>query len=59
MNKSIVIADDNSALCNSVSDFINTKDGMQVVGIAQNGVQALRLIDVYHPDFVLLDIVMP
>lgn len=59
MNKSIVIADDNSALCNSVSDFINAKDGMQVVGIAQNGVQALRLIDEYHPDFVLLDIVMP
>lgn len=59
MNKTFVIADDNPALCNSISDFINAKDGMQVVGIAQNGVQALRLIDEYQPDFVLLDIVMP
>lgn len=59
MNKTLVIADDNAALCKSISDFIDSKDGLQVVGIAQNGVQALRLIDEYRPDFVLLDIVMP
>lgn len=59
MNKTLVIADDNLALCKSISDFINSKDSLQVVGIAQNGVEALKLVDEYRPDFLLLDIVMP
>lgn len=59
MNKTIVIADDNAALCSGMRDFINSQDGFEVVGVAQNGNDALRLIDLYKPDFVLLDIVMP
>ncbi len=59
MNKTILIADDNAALCSSLKDFLNTQDGFEVVGIAQNGNEALKLIDLYRPDFVLLDIVMP
>lgn len=59
MNKTIVTADDNAALCSGMRDFINSQDGFEVVGVAQNGNDALRLIDLYKPDFVLLDIVMP
>lgn len=59
MNKTIVIADDNAALCAGMRDFIDAQDGFEVVGIAQNGNDALKLIDLYKPDFVLLDIVMP
>lgn len=59
MNKTILIADDNAALCNGIRDFINEKDGFEVVGIAHNGNEALRLIDTHSPDYVLLDIVMP
>lgn len=55
MNKTIVIADDNAALCSGMRDFINSQDGFEVVGVAQNGNDALRLIDLYKPDFVLLD----
>ena len=59
MNKTIVIADDNAALCAGMRDFIDAQDGFEVVGVAQNGNDALKLIDLYKPDFVLLDIVMP
>lgn len=59
MNKTIVIADDNAALCTSMRDFIDAQDGFEVVGVAQNGNDALKFIDLYKPDFVLLDIVMP
>ncbi len=59
MNKTIVIADDNAALCAGIRDFLNAQDGFEVVGTAQNGNDALRLINLYKPDFVLLDIVMP
>ena len=59
MNKTIVIADDNAALCSGIREFINAQDGFEVVGVAANGNEALRLIDLYKPDFVVLDIVMP
>lgn len=59
MNKTILVADDNIALCNGIRDFINEKDGLEVVAIAHNGIDAIRLIETTAPDFVLLDIVMP
>lgn len=59
MAKSIVIADDNIALCNSIKEFIDNQDGYSVVGIAPNGVKALELVEATRPDFLLLDIVMP
>ena len=54
MNKTIVIADDNAALCSGMRDFINSQDGFEVVGVAQNGNDALRLIDLYKPDLSFL-----
>lgn len=59
MNKTILVADDNIALCNGIRDFINEKDGFEVVAVAHNGIDAIRLIETCAPDFVLLDIVMP
>ncbi len=59
MPKSIVIADDNQVLCNSIKDFFATKDEYDVVAIAHNGVDALKYCDIHKPDYLLLDIVMP
>ena len=59
MKKTILIADDNIALCASLKDFFSAKDEFEVVGVAENGVQALDKIHSLNPDFVLLDIVMP
>lgn len=59
MTKSIIIADDNTALCNSIKDFFSAQSGYEIVAVAQNGIETLKLLDVYKPDFLLLDIVMP
>lgn len=59
MTKTILIADDNTSLCESLKDYFSSKDGFDVIGIAENGVRALELIEKHTPDFLLLDIVMP
>lgn len=59
MSYSIIIADDNLSLANSLKDFFDSKDGFSVLAIAPNGVKALELISRLKPDFLLLDIVMP
>lgn len=59
MNRTILIADDNSSLCLSLKNYFDSKLGYEVVGIAENGIRALELIERYSPDFLLLDIVMP
>lgn len=59
MNKTIVIADDNSALCESIRQYLDSQDGFEVVGIAPNGVKAIELVTKQQPDLLLLDIVMP
>ena len=60
MNKTrIVIADDNREFSKIVSQFISTQDEFEVVGIAKDGMEALRLIDKERPDILILDIIMP
>lgn len=59
MKKSIIIADDNAGLVLSLKEFFENKGNYEVAGTAENGVQALALVERYNPDFLLLDIVMP
>ncbi len=59
MKKTLVIADDNSSLTLSLTEYFATLDGYDVVGVAGNGVEALNLVERFAPDFLLLDIVMP
>ena len=55
----IIIADDNREFCNILNDYILMQNDMVVAGIAENGVEALRLIEEKKPDLVILDIIMP
>ncbi len=59
MKKRIVIADDNVGLSTSLKEYFETTDDYEVVGLAGNGAEALRIIEKTSPDFLLLDIVMP
>lgn len=59
MPKTIVIADDNAVLTSGLQDFISQNEKYKVVGIADNGEDALELVNNLNPDFLLLDIVMP
>lgn len=56
---SIVIADDNVEFSNMVSDYLNLQEGMEVVGKARDGLEAIQLIQEHTPDIVILDVIMP
>ena len=55
----IVIADDNKEFCNILSDYLLMQKDIVVTGIAENGVEALELIEEKKPDLIVLDIIMP
>lgn len=61
MNKSIsvLIADDNKDFCDIISEYLNKHDDIEVVGVANDGVEAVELISTTRPDVVVLDIIMP
>jgi len=55
----IIIADDNKEFCNILNDYLSKAKDIVVTGIAENGLEALKLIEEKKPDLVILDIVMP
>ncbi|MEK8130074.1 response regulator [Paenibacillus filicis] len=56
----VLIVEDEVRLRNSLAYNIPWEDhGIEIVGMAENGVQALQLFDRKKPDIVLMDIQMP
>lgn len=55
----IVIADDNKEFCGILSEYLKKQDDLDVVGIAKDGLEALKLISQESPDVLVLDIIMP
>jgi len=58
-NIKVCIVDDNKELTKVLKDHINGQEGMEVVDIAYNGQDCLKMIDQLKPDVLLLDIIMP
>lgn len=56
---SVAIVDDNERMVNLLEDILKGNSEIEVVGTADNGVDALTLIKEKMPDVVLLDIIMP
>jgi NarL family two-component system response regulator LiaR len=54
----VLVADDDALLRSAVRDIL-ARAGMQVVGEATNGRDALRMARHHKPDVILLDVVMP
>lgn len=61
MNKEIkiLIADDNVKLTLEVKRKIEEHSNMTVCDIAHNGLDVLNKVEEYHPDVLLIDMVMP
>lgn len=55
----ILIADDHPLLREGLRELLMEQPDFQVVGVASNGSEALRLVELLKPDVLLLDLAMP
>jgi two-component system response regulator (stage 0 sporulation protein A) len=55
----VLIVDDSQKLCALMSEYFETIEDINVVGVAHNGLEAIEEIKSKEPDVVLLDVVMP
>ena len=55
----VLIADDHAVVRQGLRTFLELQDGIEVVGEAADGEEALAAADAAAPDVVLVDLVMP
>lgn len=55
----VVIADDNREFCDLLYQFISSHDEFEIVGTANDGVEALEVVERERPHVLVLDIIMP
>lgn len=56
---SVLVADDNAEFGEIVCDYLSNYNDLKVVGRAEDGLEAINLIDEINPNIVILDIIMP
>ena len=55
----VLIADDQRVVREGLSMLVALIDGVEVVGTACDGAEAVRLAETHHPDVILMDLRMP
>ena len=58
-NVRVLLVDDNKRIVNLLKEALTKEPDMEVAGTAADGEEALKLIELYKPDVVLLDLIMP
>lgn len=56
---SVVIAEDQRMLLGALASLLDLEEDMQVVGTANNGEDAVKLVHLHKPDVCIMDIEMP
>lgn len=57
--RKIVIAEDHKILREGLKSLLRTIEDLEVIGEAADGLEAIRCVENYHPELLLLDISMP
>ncbi|MGL5004325.1 MAG: response regulator, partial [Casimicrobium sp.] len=55
----VLLCDDHSVVRQGLKMFLALDAGLEVIGEANNGAQAVELVQQLQPDVVLMDLVMP
>ncbi len=55
----VLIADDQRVVREGLSMLVSLIDGVEVVGAACDGAEAVRLAEAHHPDVIMMDLRMP
>ncbi|MDA8345844.1 MAG: sporulation transcription factor Spo0A [Thermaerobacter sp.] len=55
----VLLADDNKEFCQLVGEFMSRQSDLELVGVAENGVEVLELLNQQRPDVLILDVIMP
>jgi len=55
----VLIVDDHQVVRQGLRTFLELQEDIVVIGEAGDGVQAVEMVHQYHPDVVLMDLVMP
>lgn len=57
--KNIVLAEDHRLLREGLKALLMTEKDLQIIGEAENGLEAIRCVEKHAPDLILLDLSMP
>ncbi len=55
----ILLVDDHELFLEGINSLLEDAQGIEIVGKAANGLEAVELIDQVHPDIILADLNMP
>lgn len=55
----VAICDDQEVVCQGLKAILSTAENLDVIGIANNGVEALEFIEKHPTDVILMDLKMP
>lgn len=55
----VVAVDDSQIVLSHLTRLLSEMEGVEVVGTAKDGLEAIRIVNEAKPDLVLMDIVMP
>ena len=55
----VLVCDDQTVVREGLAAILSTAPGIEVVGLAENGREAIALVDEARPDVVLMDLKMP
>lgn len=55
----VLISDDNREFANTLKEYLEKEEDIEVIGMAKDGEEAISLIASLKPQVVLLDAIMP